>query len=115
MARRDHVIIYADDKPKAIVKDQLKLKLPPPGENPIVAKFFNLYHDTREEYSVSTEVGAWGGQEFVRILARHQMRKELYPDTPPAFGMPYEGVENIRPKTQAAADAYVVRRDAPKQ
>ena len=50
-----------------------------------------------------------------RILARHKARKKLYPDTPPAFGMPYEGVENIRPETQAAVDAYVVRRDAPKQ
>ncbi|MEP1198335.1 sulfatase-like hydrolase/transferase [Tateyamaria sp.] len=114
-ARRDHVIIYSADKPKAIVKDQLKLKLPPPGENPIVAKFYNLYHDTREEYSVSTEVGAWGGQEFVRILARHLQRKELFPDTPPAFGMPYEGVENIRPETQAAVGAFLVRRDAPQQ
>ncbi|NOD78498.1 MULTISPECIES: sulfatase-like hydrolase/transferase [unclassified Ruegeria] len=114
-ARRDHVIIYADTKPEAIVKDQLKLQLPPPGKNPIVAKFFNLYHDTREEHSVSTEVGAWGGQEFVRILNRHVARKELYPDTPPAFGMPYEGVENIRPETQAAVDAFIVRKESPNQ
>lgn len=113
--RRDHVIIYSDDKPKAIVKDQLKLKLPPPGENPIVAKFYNLYHDTREEYSVSTEVGAWGGQEFVRILARHKARKENYPDTLPAFGMPYEGVENIRPETREAVDAFIVRKESPNQ
>ena len=114
-ARRDSVIIYSADQPKAIVKDQLKLKLPPKGENPIIAKFFNLYRDTREEYPVSTEVGAWGGQEFVRILARHQARKQNYPDTPPAFGMPYEGVENIRPETQAAVDAFVVRRESPNQ
>ncbi len=114
-ARRDHVIIYSGSKPEQIVKDQLKLKLPPPGANPIAAKFYNLYRDTREEYPVSTEVGAWGGQEFVRILARHNARKELYPDTPPAFGMPYEGIENIRPESQAAVDAFVVRRDAAKQ
>ncbi|MEM9212690.1 MAG: sulfatase-like hydrolase/transferase [Pseudomonadota bacterium] len=114
-ARRDHVILYSVDQPKAIVKDQLKLKLPPKGENPIVAKFFNLYHDTREEYSVSTEVGAWGGQEFVRILTRHLARKESYPDTPPAFGIPYEGIENIRPETQDAVDAFMVRKDSPNQ
>lgn len=114
-ARRDHVIIYSDDKPKAIVKDQLKLKLPPPGENPIVAKFYNLYHDTREEYSVSTEVGAWGGQEFVRILNRHMQRKGLYPDEPPAFGDPYAGIQNLRPETQAAVDAFFVRKNAPQQ
>lgn len=114
-ARRDSVIIYSADQPKAIVKDQLKLKLPPKGENPIIAKFYNLYRDTREEYPVSTEVGAWGGQEFVRILARHQARKELFPDTPPAFGLPYEGVENMRPETKQAVDAFIVRRDSPKQ
>ncbi len=114
-ARRDHIIIYSGNKPEQIVKDQLKLKLPPPGANPITAKFFNLYRDTREEYPVSTEVGAWGGQEFVRILLRHKARKERYPDTPPAFGTPYEGIINIRPETQAAVDAFVVRRDSPQQ
>lgn len=114
-ARRDHVIIYSVAKPEAIVKDQLKLKLPGPGENAIVAKFFDLYRDTREEYSVSTEVGAWGGQEFVRILGRHMARKEKYPDTPPAYGMPYEGIENIRPETQQAVEAFLIKQSSPQR
>ncbi|MGV6803078.1 MAG: sulfatase-like hydrolase/transferase [Ruegeria sp.] len=113
--RRDHVIIYSVAKPEAIVKDQLKLKLPGPGENAIVAKFFDLYRDTREEYSVSTEVGAWGGQEFVRILGRHMARKEKFPDTQPAFGVPYEGVENIRPETQQAVEAFLIKRASSQQ
>ena len=37
-----------------------------------MAKFYDLFRDTREEYPVSTEVGAWGGQEFVRIFQRHK-------------------------------------------
>ncbi|MTI02188.1 sulfatase-like hydrolase/transferase [Roseibium sp. RKSG952] len=114
-ARRDHVIIYSVTKPEAIVKDQLKLKLPGPGENAIVAKFFDLYRDTREEYSVSTEVGAWGGQEFVRILGRHMARKDKYPDTPPAYGIPYEGIENIRPETQRAVEAFMIKQGSPQQ
>ncbi|WP_377190550.1 sulfatase-like hydrolase/transferase [Ruegeria meonggei] len=114
-SRRDHVIIYSDKKPEAIVKDQLKLILPPPGKNPIAAKFFDLYRDTREEFSVSTEVGAWGGQEFVRILARHMARKEKYPDTPPAYGVPYEGIENVRPETQQAVEAFMIKRASPQQ
>ncbi|WP_170377942.1 sulfatase-like hydrolase/transferase [Ruegeria atlantica] len=114
-ARRDHVIIYSVAKPEAIVKDQLKLKLPGPGESPIVAKFFDLYRDTREEYSVSTEVGAWGGQEFVRILGRHNARKEKFPDTPPATGVPYEGIDNIRPETQQAVEAFLVKRQSSQQ
>jgi arylsulfatase len=114
-SRRDHVIVYSINSPKAVIKDQFRLNLPGPGENPIVADFFDLYRDTREEYPVSTEVGAWGGQEFVRILARHMARKEQFPDTPPAYGVPYEGVENTRPETQAAVDAFLVKRASPQQ
>ncbi len=106
------MIIYSDKKPEAIVKDQLKLILPPPGKNPIAAKFFDLYRDTREEYSVSTEVGAWGGQEFVRILGRHMARKEKYPDVPAAKGVPYKGIENLRPETQAAVEAFLVKQSS---
>lgn len=110
--RRDHVIIYSVASPKAIVKDQLKLNLPGPGENAILADFFDIYRDTHEKYPVSTEVGAWGGQEFVRILKRHMARKEMYPDTGPALGVPYEGIENLRPETAAAVQAWQVKRES---
>lgn len=108
--RRDHVIVYSVHSPKAIIKDHLKLNLPGPGESPILADFFDVYRDTHEKYPVSTEVGAWGGKEFVRILERHMARKQKYPDTPPAFGVPYEGVENLRPETQAAVEAFMLKR-----
>lgn len=110
--RRDHVIIYSVAAPKAIVKDKLKLNLPGPGESPILADFFDIYRDTHEKYPVSTEVGAWGGQEFTRILGRHLARKEKYPDTGPATGTPYEGVENIRPETAAAVEAWQIKRSS---
>ncbi len=110
--RRDSVIVYSVDKPKAIVKDKLRLNLPGPGESPILAEFFDIYRDTHEKYPVSTEVGAWGGQEFVRILGRHLARKEKYPDGPPAYGVPYEGVENIRPETAKAVEAFQLKRAA---
>ena len=107
--RRDHVIIYSVASPKAIVKDKLKLNLPGPGESPILAKFYDIFRDTHEKYPVSTEVGAWGGQEFVRILGRHLARKEKYPDGPPAKGKPYEGIENLRPETIAAVEQFMVK------
>ena len=87
----------------------MKLVVPGPGENPIVADFFDVYRDTHEKYPVSTEVGAWGGQEFVRVLKRHLARKQKYPDTPPATGRPYEGIENLRPETVAAVEAFLIR------
>lgn len=110
--RRDSVIVYSINSPKAIIKDQLKLNLPGAGESPILADFFDVFRDTHEKYPVSTEVGAWGGQEFVRILGRHMARKEKYPDTPPAFGTPYEGIENLRPESIAAVEAFLLKRAA---
>ena len=111
--RRDHVFIYSGTSLKAVVKEQYKLNVPGPGENPIGAKFFDLYRDTREEWPVSTEVGAWGGQEFVRIIQRHKMRMQKYPDEGPAFGLPYDGIENLRPETEAAVEAFLLKQSAP--
>ncbi len=110
--RRDHLIVYSVKTPKAIIKDQLKLRIPGSGESAILADFFDVYRDTHEKYPVSTEVGAWGGQEFVRILGRHLKRKEMYPDTEPARGVPYEGIDNLRPETQAAVEAYLLKQSS---
>jgi len=111
--RRDHVLIYSGNYLKAVVKEQYKLYVPKAGENPIVAKFYDLFRDTREEYPVSTEVGAWGGQEFVRIIQRHMMRKQKYPDEGPARGRPYDGIENLRPETKAAVEAFLLKQSSP--
>ncbi len=110
--RRDHLIVYSVKTPKAIIKDQLKLRIPGSGESAILADFFDVYRDTHEKYPVSTEVGAWGGQEFVRILGRHLKRKEMYPDTEPARGVPYEGIDNLRPETQAAVEAFLLKQSS---
>lgn len=75
---------------ESVVKEYLKIKVPGAGENPIGAKFYDLQRDTREGYPVSTEIGAWGGAEFVRVIQRHLATKKKYPDTPAAFGMPYD-------------------------
>jgi arylsulfatase len=111
--RRDYVFIYSGDKMKSVVKEQYKLKVPAPGENAIVAKFYDLFRDTREEYPVSTEVGAWGGGEYVRMIQRHVMRKQKYPDEKPAFGRPYDGIENLRPETVAAVEAFLLKQSTP--
>lgn len=111
--RRDYVFIYSGNYLKAVVKEQYKLNVPGPGENPIAAKFYDLYRDTREEWPVSTEIGAWGGQEFVRIIQRHMMRKQKYPDEGPATGRPYDGIENLRPETKAAVEAFIFKQSAP--
>ena len=34
------------------------------------------------------------------MLARHMAYKQTYPDRPPTHGVPYEGIEDLRPETQ---------------
>jgi len=111
--RRDHVMIYSGNSLKQVVKERFKMSVPKAGENPIVANFYDLYRDTREEWSVSTEVGAWGGAEFVRVIQRHKMRKEKYPDEGPARGVPYEGIANLRPESKAAVEAFLTKQNTP--
>ena len=111
--RRDYVFIYSINTLASVVKERFKIGVPKPGENPILAKFYDLYRDTREEWPVTTEIGAWGGQEFGRIIMRHKMRKQKYPDEGPARGRPYDGVENLRPETKAAVEAFLVKQSSP--
>ena len=111
--RRDYVFLYSGNSLKAVVKEQYKIIVPGPGENPIGAKFYDLFRDTREEWPVSTEIGAWGGAEFVRIIKRHMQRKQKYPDEGPAFGRPYDGIENLRPETIAAVEAFLMKQSSP--
>ena len=111
--RRDTVFIYSGNSLKAVVKEQYKLNVPKAGENPIAAKFYDLFRDTREEWPVSTEIGAWGGQEFVRVIQRHKLRKKKYPDEGPARGRPYDGIENLRPESKAAVEAFLFKQGAP--
>ncbi len=111
--RRDTVFIYSGNSLKSVVKEQYKLYVPGPGENPIGAKFYDLYRDPREEWPVSTEIGAWGGQEFVRVIQRHKMRMQKYPDEGPARGRPYDGIENLRPETKAAVEAFLFKQSSP--
>ena len=110
--RRDTVFIYSGNKMEAVIKENLKLNVPGPGENPIGADFYDVFRDTREKYPVSTEVGAWGGAEFVRIIQRHIATKAKYPDEPAARGMPYEGIANLRPESMAAVKAFLVKNQA---
>ena len=43
-----------------------------------------------------------GGTKFVRMIQRHMKRKGKYPDAGLAIGMPYEGIENLRPESKPA-------------
>jgi arylsulfatase len=106
--RRDYVFLYNINKLEAVVKEQYKLAIPGGNiDNAILADFYDLFRDPQEKYPVSTEIGAWGGAKFVRMVQRHLKRKAKYPDEGPALGMPYEGIENLRPESQAAVQEFL--------
>lgn len=113
--RRDFYFVYNINALEAVIKEQYKLAIPGGKmENAILADFYDLYRDSREEYPVSTEVGAWGGAKFVRMIQRHMMRKQKYPPYGPATGMPYKGIENLRPESKAAVQEFLFMMQTPK-
>ena len=112
--RRDYVFLYNINTLEAVVKEQYKLALPGGSiQNAILADFYDLFRDTREEKPVSTEIGAWGGAKFVRMIQRHMARKVKYPDVGPATGMPYEGIANLRPESKAAVQEFLFMQKTP--
>jgi arylsulfatase len=112
--RRDYVFIYNINKLEAVVKEQYKLAIPGGNiDNAILADFFDLFRDPQEKYPVSTEVGAWGGAKFVRMIQRHMARKKKYPDEGPATGIPYEGIDNLRPESKAAVQEFLFMMKTP--
>ncbi len=77
------------------------MHVPAPGENPIGASIFDLYRDPREENPAdSIKYGPWAGGQFVAMAKRHLANKMRYPDRPPTYGIPYEGIEDLRPEVQ---------------
>jgi hypothetical protein len=44
---------------------------------------------------------------------RHKQRMAKYPSEGPATGVPYDGIENLRPESQAAVDAFLFKQSIP--
>jgi len=112
--RRDYVFHYNINKLEAVVKEQYKLEIPGGNiDNAIIADFYDLFRDPQERFPVATEVGAWGGAKFVRMIQRHKKRMEKFPDEGPATGIPYEGIENLRPESKAAVEEFLFMMKTP--
>ena len=105
--RRDYVHIYEGPKLMSVVKNKYKFHVPPPGSNPIAAKIFDLYRDPREERPAdSIQYGVWAGGQFASMVRRHMKLKQKYPDRKPTFGVPYGGIENLRPETLEMIETF---------
>ena len=96
------MFVYEGPVLKSVVKNKFKMHLAPKGANPITdGGFYDLYRDPREERRLdSTKIGVWAGGQFAAMVMRHMAMKKQYPDRPLKHGIPYTGIENLRPETK---------------
>jgi len=107
--RRDYVHIYEGPALKSVVKNKYKMHLPAPGDNPIGAAIFDLYRDSREARPIdSVKYGVWAGGQFVGMIKRHLAYKQKYPDRKPTYGVPYTGIENLRPESKKLVKIFLL-------
>ncbi len=104
--RRDYVFIYTGDTLGATVKGHYKRHWLGGGEvagSGMPEAYYDLYTDTREDNPMLVPLIHTQGQ-FNLMRARHELLKKKYPDKEKAHGIPYTGLLNPRPETQAIAD-----------
>jgi len=107
--RRDYVHIYEGPVLKSVVKNKYKMHLPAPGDNPIRAPIFDLYRDPREQRPIDAiKYGPWGGGQFASMVKRHMAFKQKYPDRPATYGVPYQGIENLRPESKKIVEIFML-------
>jgi len=106
--RRDYLHIYEGTELKSVIKNKYKMHLPPPGSNPVIgAEVYDLYRDPRESRPIdSIKYSPWAGGQFTGMIKRHMALKKKYPNRPPTHGMPYEGIENLRPETKKLVEVF---------
>ncbi|MDJ0992660.1 MAG: sulfatase-like hydrolase/transferase [Dinoroseobacter sp.] len=104
-SRRDYVYIYEGPVLRSIVKQEFKMHLPAPGVPGAAAPVFNLLRDPRE---LVPDIGGslWSGASFQDMAKRHQKMIAKYPHAPLGKGVPYEGIDNLRPESELAREVF---------
>ena len=104
--RRDYVYIYENDILRSIVKQEFKMHLPGAGVPGAAAPVFNLYRDPREE-NAHIGMALWSGASFQDMAARHMLTIKKYPHLKLGKGVPYSGIENLRPESLDAQKTFM--------
>lgn len=104
-SRRDYVYIYEGPVLRSIVKQEFKMHMPAPGVPGAAAPVFNLLRDPRE---LSPQIGTalWSGASFQDMAKRHQKTIAKYPHNLIGKGVPYSGIENLRPESELAREVF---------
>lgn len=104
--RRDYVYVYQNDILRAVVKQEYKMHMPAPGMPGAAAHVFNLYRDPREAHpQIGTAL--WSGASFQDMVYRHMLMIKKYPHNKLGKGIPYEGIENLRPESKATVENFM--------
>jgi len=102
--RRDWVFIYAGNELGATVKGRYKRHwITEEADTGTASAFYDLITDPRESFPQLVPL-IWTSGQFDRMLARHEIWKEQYPDKEKARGVPFTGIDNARPETIAIGD-----------
>ncbi len=104
-SRRDYVYVYEGPVLRSVVKQEFKMHLPPPGLPGAAAETFNVLRDPREESS-QIGIALWAGASFQDMIKRHAKTIGKYPHLPLGKGVPYEGIENLRPESELAREVF---------
>jgi len=97
-SRRDYYHVYTGPAHAATIKQQYKRVWV--GGRPGLVKndFYDLYQDPREMRGMMAQfLWAWG--PFDMMKRRHDAMNAKYPFTPTRHGVPFEGIENLRPES----------------
>ena len=90
---------------RSVVKQEFKMHVPAPGVPGAAAPVFNLLRDPREEHP---QIGnaLWSGASFQDMIKRHKIMIAQYPHLPLGKGVPYDGIENLRPESIATRELF---------
>jgi arylsulfatase len=102
-SRRDYYHVYTGTYHAATIKQQFKRVWL--GGRPGLVKndFYDLYADPREMRGMMAQfLWAWG--PFDMMKKRHDAMNAKYPFTPTRHGVPFEGIENLRPESKKYQD-----------
>lgn len=112
-SRRDYYHVYTGPYHAATIKQQYKRVWI--GGRPGLVKndFYDLYQDPREMRGMMAQfLWAWG--PFDMVKKRHDLMNKKYPFTPTRHGIPFEGIENLRPESKQFQETVVKTRNTGK-
>ncbi|WP_299354757.1 sulfatase-like hydrolase/transferase [uncultured Shimia sp.] len=114
--RRDYTFTYAGPTLGAVVKGDYKRHMISPdpiGEaSGIPAAFYFLPSDPREVQPMLTNL-IHLKRPFNRMVLRHNLWKEKYPDRPETHGIPWTGIANASEALKREQDPQLVLKDLP--